>query len=147
MVNAPVQVLILGDTRTKLGLPMAARYTEHKMVSLFESTLANAFMYMMLAATSLGLASFWVSATKMPTVKAKLRDLLGNLPMHMEIYDMFCMGYPNGEPGPKLFRKKAEMIHYDYLAPDAFRSDEETLEWVNRNRISITQKLEGAPID
>lgn len=139
MQNAPVQILLLGDARTKAGFPMAAQYTDQKMVSLFESTLANAFMYMMLAATSLGLASFWVSATKMPSVKARLRMLLGNIPMHMEIYDLFCMGYPAGAPSPKLFRKKSSMVHYDYCGPDEFSSDQEATDWVIRNRVSRAQ--------
>jgi nitroreductase len=147
MIDAPVQILILGDTRTQVGLPMAARYTDQKRVSIFESSLANTFIYMMLAATSLGLASFWVSAVKMPTVKARLRELLGDIPMHMEFYDIFCMGYPNSQPGPKLFRKKAEMVHHDYCAPNTFRTDEQALGWVNRNRIDITQKVESAPVD
>jgi nitroreductase len=147
MANAPVQILILGDTRTQVGLPMAARYTDQKRVSIFESSLANAFMYMMLAATSLGLASYWVSAAKMPTVNAKLRELLGGIPMHMEIYDIFCMGYPNSQPGPKLFRKKSSMVHYDHCGPDKFSTDEEILEWVTRNRLQIIQRVENAPVD
>jgi nitroreductase len=143
MANAPVQILILGDTRTQVGLPMAARYTDQKRVSIFESSLANAFLYMMLAATSLGLASYWVSAAKMPTVNAKLRGLLGTIPMHMQIYDMFCMGYANSQPAPRLFRKKSSMIHHDHCGPDEFPSDEEVLKWVNKNRINITQKVDG----
>jgi nitroreductase len=142
MINTPVQILILGDKRIEVGLPMCARYTDQKRISIFESSLANAFMYMQLAATTLGLGSFWVSAVKMPTVNARLRELLGEIPMYLEIYDMFCMGYPNTMPGPKLFRKKAEMVHYDYCRPGTFRTDEQTMEWVNRNRLDAIRHVE-----
>ena len=51
---APVAILVMGDTRRRVGLPMAARYSKQKGDSIFESSLSNAFMYMWLAAHSLG---------------------------------------------------------------------------------------------
>jgi nitroreductase len=55
--NAPVLMLLFGDTRTQLGLPMVVRCDPHRRQSTYLSSLANAFLYMHLAATTLGLAS------------------------------------------------------------------------------------------
>ena len=63
---APVNILVMGDTRRRVGLPMAARYAKQKGDSIFESSLSNAFMYMWLAAHSLGLAAQPVSGVKYP---------------------------------------------------------------------------------
>ena len=41
---APVYILVVGDTRRRVGLPMNARYCEQKGDSIFESSLANAMM-------------------------------------------------------------------------------------------------------
>ena len=57
---APVFIVLFGDTRRNVGLPMAARYTYQKWYSIFDSTLSNAFLYMLLAAHSLGLAAIYV---------------------------------------------------------------------------------------
>ena len=65
---APVFILLLGDTRRIVGLPMAARYSRQKGDSIFESSMAFPFMYMLLAAETLGLAAMPVSATKYPKV-------------------------------------------------------------------------------
>ena len=61
---APLYVFILGDTRRKVGLPMNMRYDKQKGESIFETSLANAFMYLWLAAHSLGLAAQPVSTVK-----------------------------------------------------------------------------------
>jgi nitroreductase len=49
---APVFILLLGDNRTREGLPMNRRYDPCREQSVFISGLANAFLYMHMAATS-----------------------------------------------------------------------------------------------
>lgn len=63
--TAPVFILLLGDTRTKAGLPMSDRFSAELSQSLFNSGLANAFLYMHLAATTLGLGR-WRSFHHLP---------------------------------------------------------------------------------
>ena len=63
---APVMIAVLGDTRRRVGLPMAARYAKQKGDSIFESSLANAFLYLLLAAHSLGLAAVPVLRGQVP---------------------------------------------------------------------------------
>ena len=131
--NAPVFIVLFGDTRTKLGLPMAVRYTNHKRESIFNSSLANAFMYMHLAAHALGLGTQWVTAVQMPQVNCFLKKLLG-IPIELETYDMMVLGYPDMTPKPKFLREKEEMIHYDYCGEKAFRTDEQVRDFVRKTR-------------
>jgi nitroreductase len=123
---APVFIAITGDTRRRVGLPMAARHAKQKGDSIFESSLSNAFMYMWLAASSLGLAAQPISAVKYPKVQGLVKDLL-NLPDFIYLYDIFLIGYSAMEGGPsaKLTRHLDEMVHYDRAADDEFISEEE----------------------
>jgi nitroreductase len=131
--NAPVFIVVFGDTRTKVGLPMAVRYTNHKRESIFNSSLANAFMYMHLAANALGLGTQWVTAVQMPQVNCFLKNLLG-IPNELETYDMMVLGYPDMIPKPKALREKEEMIHFDYCGEKAFRTDEQVKDFIKRTR-------------
>ncbi|MFC1869223.1 nitroreductase family protein [Thermodesulfobacteriota bacterium] len=130
---APVYIALFGDTRSNQGLPMPARYTNQKLYSIFESTLSNAFIYMVLAAHSLGLAAFYVSATKYPKVGGLIKDIL-NIPDYLVLYDMLVVGKPDMEVPPKLMRDKDEMIHYGKAGPDEFRSEEKLREQIIKFR-------------
>jgi nitroreductase len=123
---APVNILVMGDTRRRVGLPMAARYAKQKGDSIFESSLSNAFMYMWLAAHSLGLAAQPVSGVKYPKVQALVKHLL-NLPGFIYVHDVFLVGYGamQGGPSPKLMRHLEEMVHYDRALDDEFMSEDD----------------------
>jgi nitroreductase len=131
--TAPVYILILGDTRAKAGLPMTVRYHVHKCQSIFTSSLANAYLYMFLAATTLGLAGQWVSAVQVPLVNSKIRQLLG-IPETLEIYDILVVGYAAMKTRPKFLRGREDMVHYDDCGPEDFRTDEEVRDFLRRTR-------------
>jgi len=131
--NAPVFIILFGDTRTQVGLPMAVRFERQRGQLLFNSSLANAFLYMHLAAMTLGLASQWVTAITAPFVHCLLKDLLG-IPGELEVYDMMAVGYPATKPKTKLMRDKDKMVHYDYCGKEDFRTDEEVKDFVKRTR-------------
>ena len=50
--HAPVYILLLGDPRTQAGLPMGVQCDQHRRRLIYLSSLANAFLYMHLAATT-----------------------------------------------------------------------------------------------
>jgi nitroreductase len=131
---APIYIIIFGDTRTKEGLPMGVRFDEHRRETIFISSLANAFLYMHMAAGTLGLASQWVSAVATPYAHCMIKDLLG-IHKELEIYDMLAVGYPAVKPRPKLMREKDQIVHFDYCGPEAFRSDEEVREYIRKSRV------------
>ena len=131
--DAPVFIIPFGDTRTRVGLPMIHRYSEESWNKTFYSTLASAFLYMHLAATTLRLASQWVSAVTQPMVHCLIKQLLG-IPMELQIYDMMVLGYPNMEPKPKPMRTREEIVHYDFCGENDFRKDEEVKDFIYKVR-------------
>jgi nitroreductase len=130
---APAYIILLGDNRTKAGLPMGVRFDAHRLDTIFTSSLANAFLYMHMAASCLGLASQWVSAVSVPYTQCMLKNLLG-IREELNIYDMLALGYPAAQPRPKLMRAKDKMVHFDYCGPEAFRTDEEVRDYIRKAR-------------
>jgi len=129
---APVFILILGDTRIRDGLPMGLRYDYLSWESVLNSGLASTYLYMHLAAKSLGLGSQWVSAVSAPYSQCLIKDLL-KIPADFVIYDMMALGYTAVEPGPKYVRETNEIIHRSD-APLEFRTDEEIKEYIHKLR-------------
>jgi 5,6-dimethylbenzimidazole synthase len=124
--SAPAYIIQLGDPRTKAGLPEFIIENESMNEPIFISSLANSFLYMIMAATSLGLTCQWVSVVSAPHIQAGLKKLIG-IPEVFRIYDMLALGYAAAEPRPKLLRDAAGMVHYDYCAKDEFRTDKEVV--------------------
>jgi len=125
--NAPVFILLCGDPRTKEAYPLLTMFTRGD--SHFISSLASTFLYMTLAATTLGLGSQWVSATGHPFVKCLLMELLG-IPQKLEIYDMLAIGYPAYQPKKRFVREKVEMVHEGRYDMAKHRSEEEIREFI-----------------
>ena len=131
--KAPVFIMLLGDERARTGLPGKAGQDDRKWQSVLTSSLASAFLYMHLAAASLGLASQWQSGVERPDARQKLAKLLG-LPDELHIYDMMVVGYPDAPPAPKLLRERLEMVHYDYCRKEDIRTEEDIREFFTRSR-------------
>ena len=129
--TAPVYIILYGDTRAKIGLPILVRSYPNIRESIYNSSLANAFMYMLLAATTLGLATQWISLIAEPYVNCMVKNMLG-IPRELEPYDMLVLGYPAYKSRPKLLRPKDKMIHYDYCSQEEFRTDEEVNDFAKR---------------
>lgn len=143
--DAPVMIAVLGDTRRRVGLPMAARYATQKGDSIFESSLANAFLYLLLAAHSLGLAAQPVSAVKYPSVQGRVKHLL-NLPDFIYVYDLVLAGWSamDRPVAAKLTRSLDEMVHYDRATDDEFPSEEEIRRQIVRLRAgNVARHVEG----
>jgi nitroreductase len=110
--EAPVFIILCGNDRyhppDNLG-----RWA----YSLIYSTLGNAFLYMALAATTLGLGSQWVSAVASPHIEREIKDLL-LIPKKYIIFDMLAVGYPDMTPKPRPLREREGMVHYDHFDMD-----------------------------
>lgn len=128
---APVFIIVCGDPRTKEAYPLLTMITRGD--SHFTSSLASAFLYMALAATTLGLGSQWVSATGSPYVKCLLKELLG-IPERIDIYDMMALGYPAQKPADKVLRSINDIIHYERFDKTKYRTDQEIKEFIIRLR-------------
>lgn len=131
--DAPVFILLLGDPRTQKAYPATAYYQRGAFT--FNSSQASTFLYMHLAATSLGLGSQWVSSTGSPTIQCQIKAALG-IPEELEIYDMMAVGYPAHQPRPRLVRERKELVHYDSYDRAKFRTPEQVKNFI----ISLRQE-------
>jgi nitroreductase len=122
--DAPVFIILLADWRAKVGLPGHPTDINPIVTSIYHSGLASAFLYLHLAAASLGLASQWYSAASRPEAEREIRNILG-FPDSLTIYDMMVLGYPAAPPNPKELRSLAGMIHYDDCGSQDFRTEEQ----------------------
>jgi nitroreductase len=125
--KAPVMILVCGDRRVSKSFPLLA-YLERGEAN-FVSALASAFLYMALAATSLGLGCHWVSQVGSGYCSAMVKDLLG-IPEDLVVYDMLCVGHPAGEAAPRLVRDRDSMTHHERFDPAKHRSDEQIREYL-----------------
>jgi nitroreductase len=132
-MDAPVFILALCDWRARVGLPGRTSEIDQRITSLYCSSMANAFLYMQLAATALGLASQWYTATSSPGAESAIREIIG-FPEALTIYDMMVLGYAANTPGPKFVRDTGEITHYDNCGIKDFRTDEEVAAYAEKTR-------------
>jgi 5,6-dimethylbenzimidazole synthase len=131
--DAPVFILLLYDWRAKVGLLGQASANTAQVANLFNSSMANAFLYMHLAAASLGLASQWYTASSRPEVEAAIKGIIG-IPEDLTIYDMMVVGYKANHPQEKIIRDIDEIIHYDNCGLQDFRTSEEVTGYAEKTK-------------
>jgi len=124
--DAPVFIIALTDWRAKAGLPGHPTEINTLVSNNYYSSMASAFLYLHLAAASLGLASQWYTAASRPEAEREIRNIIG-FPDSLSIYDMMVLGYPAAPATPKELRSLSGMIHYDDCGPKDFRTDEQVL--------------------
>ncbi|MEJ2111219.1 MAG: nitroreductase family protein [Acidobacteriota bacterium] len=122
--NAPVFIILFCDWRARVGLPAGARDNDDIVANIFCSSMASAFLYMHLAAASMGLASQWYSKAGVPDIEREIKKILG-VPEPLKIYDMMVLGYAANPPVAKEVRSLEEMMHFDDCGEQDFRSDDE----------------------
>jgi nitroreductase len=127
--DAPVYIVVCGDTRTIECYPLAAMLERGE--KNFNSSLASAVLNMHLAATTLGLAFQWVSASASPFMESNIKKILG-IPPLFKIYDLIAIGYPGSPPKPKYLRKLREMIHWEKYDLNSYRSDEDIMRFIEQ---------------
>ncbi len=99
--DAPVIIVVSGDTRTLLATSLAAEIMGYERVT-YHFNLANATTMIHLAAVSLGLATQWVSTT--PIWEGELKALLG-IPEWYTLPHIVPVGYADYTPIPSYRRE------------------------------------------
>ena len=88
----------MGDWRARIQFPIdRSPKCDRDEADIFLSGLASAFLYLHLAATSLGLASLVAQRRGPGPVREAVREILG-LPDYIRPYDMMAVGYPSEPP-------------------------------------------------
>jgi hypothetical protein len=98
---------------------------------IFNSSLANAFLYLQLAIRTLGLGSQWVTATTAPRIQSEIKQLL-KMPEHLVIYDTVALGYPDARPGPRTPRTLDEITHNNQYNLSKAKTDNELIDLSRR---------------
>jgi nitroreductase len=129
--DAPVLIVVCGDTRTRKSYPLVTQLLRGDLV--FDSSLASTFLYMTLAATTLGLGCQWTTAASGPYVMPLIMELLG-IPDDLVVYDMMALGYAAAPPKPRIVRERAELTHYDSYDMTKYRTDEQVREFLRSLR-------------
>jgi 5,6-dimethylbenzimidazole synthase len=131
--DAPVYIFLLCDWRAKVGLPGQASENTAQVTNLFNSSLANAFLYMHLAAAALGLASQWYTASSRLEVESAVKEIIG-IPEALTIYDMMVVGYEASPPDTKIVRSIDDVVHYNDCGLQDFRTDEEVIAYAEKTK-------------
>lgn len=120
--GAPVLIIVCGDVRTKIFYPPPLN-VENK---IFNLSLTNVFLYIHLAARTLGIGSQWVSigpvGSQLEREHSAIKKLL-NIPEYLEIFDMVALGYPAFQPKPRSIRSLDEITHYDLYDKSKSRTE------------------------
>jgi nitroreductase len=132
---APVFIILYADTRAKIGLPDMGKMDPAKTPLVIKNSLACAFVYMLLAATSMGLATQWLGGS--PEIYSTLKSFL-NIPEEFEPFAIMPVGYPAYKARPKLLRLKQKMVHYDYCGKTDFRTEQEVNAFARKTWIWTT---------
>lgn len=135
--QAPVYIILFGDPRVLDALPMGVQFDAHRKNLIYQSSLANAFMYLHLAAASFGIGAQWYSAVQTPKNACLIKDYLG-IPPEFDIYDMMVLGYPAREPSKKYLRKLEDMTYWGTNNEGKFRSLPKIQEFVRKARAWVT---------
>ncbi|MFC1891490.1 hypothetical protein ACFLZT_03780, partial [Thermodesulfobacteriota bacterium] len=132
-LHIPVFIILCGDWRARVGLPGDMPENPERYQKVYQSGMASAFLYMHMAAASMGLASRWVSASSQPGPEKKIKELLG-IPEPLFIYDMMALGYGESTAPEKLLKPLEDMIHYDDCGEDDFKNDEEVIAFAGKTK-------------
>ena len=118
--HAPVHIVVLGDPRVRESYPIRTKL--EKAESHFITGLANATLLIHLAATSLGLASQYVSDANSPYMETLLKVLL-DIPEPLRIYHLVPIGYGKTDVSAPPRRELDEIVHYGKYDMKKYRDD------------------------
>ena len=135
--HVPVFIIVCGDTRARVLYPGGRHLSDVDKISVGDyefdshddnliSSLSNAFLYMLLASTTLGLGTRYITSTKREPAASKIKEMLG-IPDFLEIYDTVAIGYPESEPSPKKLKPLGDVVHYNEVDTARLPSDEEII--------------------
>ncbi len=135
--HVPVFIIVCGDTRARVLYPggrhlgdvdkiMICDYDFDSPDDVLISSLSNTFLYILLASTTLGLGTRYITSTKREPATSKIKEILG-IPDYLEIYDTVAIGYPESEPSPKKLKPLSDVVHYNEVDASCLPSDEEII--------------------
>jgi nitroreductase len=134
-------IFVCGDPRFKAAYPqsdaseqLAAMYRENSE-RIYIQSIAAAVCNILLAATSLGLGTTWITGTAETVVEQKLKDAL-KIPQVLDIICCIPLGYlPSELPSPRVPRPLGNVVHLDVFDASMWRTDEFVEQFVNDKHV------------
>jgi nitroreductase len=137
--NPQALIVVVGDRRKNINLPgQPYDFKDDKLEvkqsagllsieSLYNTSMANAFLQMITAATTLGLGAQYVTLLTSVVKEQEARTLL-NIPDYMDIFDAAAIGHPGYVPRKKYVKPVENAIHYDAYDKSKSMTDKEIVE-------------------
>jgi len=141
--NPQVLIVAVGDTRKNISLP--GQFYDFKdgklelkeamgmlsIESLANTSMANAFLQMITAASTLGLGAQYVTMVTSAFKEKEVRKIL-DIPDYMKIFDCAAIGHPAYAPRKKYVKPVENSIHYGRYDKSKSMSDNEIVERAKR---------------
>ena len=133
-------ILVCGDPRFKQSYPqsnaseeLAKMYKDNSEVIYFQSVTA-AICNILLAATSLGMATVWITGTHESIIEKQLRATL-SIPETLDIICCIPLGYsPDKRPSLRTPRPLESVVHFDTFDKKKWRTDQDVEKFVKNKQ-------------
>ncbi|MDP2917530.1 MAG: nitroreductase family protein [Dehalococcoidia bacterium] len=141
LLNAAALVFVCGDPRFKSAYPrsssdqeMAKMYRENAE-NIYIETVSAAVCNIILAATSLGLGTVWLTGSAESITGRQLKVAL-KVPEALDILCCIPLGYPSSDkPSPRTPRPLEDVVHFDEFDDKKWRSDEDVKRFVGEPHV------------
>ncbi len=133
-------IFVCGDPRFKQSYPqsnaseeLAKMYKDNSEAIYFQSITA-AICNMLLAVTSLGMVTVWITGTHESIIENQLRAAL-NIPETLDIICCIPLGYsPDKRPSSRTPRPLENIVHFDTFDKKKWRTDEDVEKFVKNKQ-------------
>lgn len=134
-------VIVCADPRFKHAYPrsdaseqLATMYRENRE-RIYMQTITAAICNILLAATSLGLGTVWITGTGESITEQQLKAAL-KIPQVLDIICCIPLGYPPDErPSPRTPRPLETVVHFDEFDVSKWRTDQEVERFVQDKNV------------
>jgi len=134
-------IFVCGDPRFKQSYPqsnaseeLAKMYKDNTEAIYFQSVTA-AICNILLAATSLGMATVWITGTHESIIEKQLRAAL-NIPEMLDIICCIPLGYsPDKRPSLRTPRPLENIVHFDTFDKNKWRTDQDVEKFIKNKQV------------
>lgn len=133
--NASALVFVCGDPRFKLSYPQSndadlAGMFRESSEKIYMESVTSAICNIILAATSLGLGTVWITGSAESITERQLKVVL-KVPEKLDIICCIPLGYPSSEKlSPRTPRPLESVVHFDEFDTGKWRSDKDVERFV-----------------
>lgn len=134
-------IFVCGDPRFKQSYPqsnaseeLAKMYKDNTEAIYFQSVTA-AICNILMAATSLGMATVWITGTHESIIEKQLRAAL-NIPEMLDIICCIPLGYsPDKRPSLRTPRPLENIVHFDTFDKNKCRTDHDVEKFIKNKQV------------